>query len=240
MLSSHSKNAPPLKANGRCRLKYYIDGEDYKQSFPVKFWVNPPAGIYLQGDIAFDPKGLIAGSNEIEFWLAVKLKEISSYWWGRWEGQSFPKKLLFSPKMVLEALGTSEINTGQNWTLSSYDPFEILIKRNEQGTIIKKIHISNQDYLVREIHYFNDNGKATVTIELSEYKKVLEGFWAPTAIKIIKVDKDNESDSAEIALSSIKATSFTDKQCSRLFSRPDPQDFKHIYKIIDGNIIEQP
>ena len=66
------ENAVPLKANGQCLLQYYAeDRKPKKENFPVKLWVNPPVEIYMQGDVAFDPKGIVLGSNEDEFWLAV-------------------------------------------------------------------------------------------------------------------------------------------------------------------------
>lgn len=240
ILRSRSKNVPPLKANGRCRLQYYIDSKKHKESFPVKLWVNPPTQIYLQGDIAFDPKGLIAGSNESEFWLAIKPKQICSYWWGQWASESFPQKLMLSPKIVLEALGIVEIGSEKNWSLSNLDHYDVLSKRNEQATIVKKIYIYNsRDYLVKRIEYFDADGQATVITELDKYKKALNDFFVPTFIKIINCADGNEEDSAQITLGSAKPTNFTDKQRSRLFTRPQPQGFKHIYKIVDNRIIEQ-
>ena len=69
----------------------------------------PPVEIYMQGDVAFDPKGIVLGSNEEEFWLAVRLKEVSGYWWGRWSEESRPEKLMISPRLVLEALGVAAV-----------------------------------------------------------------------------------------------------------------------------------
>jgi len=241
ILRSRSQNIPSLKANGRCRLQYYIDSKKHKENFPIKLWVNPPDEIYLQGDIAFDPKGLIAGSNENEFWLAIKPKEISSYWWGRWAEETFTQKLMLSPKMVLEALGIVEIGSEQNWSLSNKGAFDVLTKRNEQGTILKKIYIYNsRDYLIKKIEYFDDDGQAAVVTELDKYKETLKDLFVPTFIKIINCFDGKKEDSAQITLGSIKSINFTDKQRGRLFIRPQPKGFKHIYKIVDGNIIEQP
>jgi len=240
ILRSRSQNISSLKANGRCHLQYYIDSKKHKENFPVKLWVNPPDEIYLQGDIAFDPKGLIAGSNENEFWLAIKPKEIDSYWWGQWAKETFGQKLMLSPKIVLEALGIAEIGSEENWSLSGEGAFDVLTKRNEQATVIKKIYIYNsRDYLVRKIEYFDANSQAAVVTELDKYKEVLKDFLVPTFIKIINCAGGKEEDSAQITLGSIKSMSFSDKQRTRLFVRPQPKGFKHIYKIVDGNIIEQ-
>jgi len=234
------ENTVPLKANGQCLLQYYAeDKKPKKENFPVKLWVNPPVEIYMQGDVAFDPKGIVLGSNEDEFWLAVRLKEVSGYWWGRWSERNYPEKLMISPRLVLEALGVTAVGDDENWSLSNEGAFDILTKQ-EGGTKTKKIYINNCDYLVRKIEYFDDEGQATIVTELDKYKELIKDFFVPTFIKIINRIDGNEEDSVQITLSSIQPTNFTDKRRKRLFIRPEPQGFKHIYKIVDGNIIEQP
>ncbi len=241
ILRSRSQNVPPLKANGRCRLQYYTDGKKHKENFPVKLWVNPPDEIYLQGDIAFNPKGLIAGSNEHEFWLAIKPKEINSYWWGQWTEGTSTGKLMLSPKIMLDAFGIVEIGSEEKWSLSNEGAFDVLTKRNEQAAIIKNIYIYNsRDYLIKKIEYFDTDGQAAVLAELGRYKEVLKGFIVPTLIKIINRADGEKEDSVQISLGSIKSMSFSDKQRRHLFIRPQPQGFKNIYKIVDSNTVEQP
>ena len=234
------ENAVPLKANGQCFLQYYAEDRKLKkENFPVKLWVNPPVEIYMQGDVAFDPKGIVVGSNEDEFWLAIKLKEISCYWWGRWSEESYPEKLMINPKLVLEAIGVAAVGNIESWSLSKEGAFDVLTKQ-EGGAKTRKIYINNCDYLVRKIEYYRDDGRATVVTELDKYKELIKGFFVPTFIKIINRTDSNKEDSVQITLSSVKPANFTDKQRKRLFIRPEPQGFKHIYEIVDGNIIEQP
>jgi hypothetical protein len=234
------ENAVPLKADGQCLLQYYAeDRKPKKENFPVKLWVNPPVEIYMQGDVAFDPKGIVLGSNEDEFWLAVRLKEVSGYWWGRWSEESRPEKLMISPRLVLEALGIAAVGDIESWSLSKEGAFDVLTKQ-EGGSETKKIYIKTCDYLVRKIEYFDDDGRATVVTELDKYKELIKGFFVPTFIKIINRTDSNKEDSVQITLSSVKPANFTDKQRKRLFIRPQEQGVKHIYKIVDGNIIEQP
>jgi hypothetical protein len=234
------ENAVPLKANGQCLLQYYAeDRKAKKENFPVKLWVNPPVEIYMQGDVAFDPKGIVLGSNEDEFWLAVRLKEVSGYWWGRWSEESRPEKLMISPRLVLEALGIAAVGDIESWSLSNEGAFDVLTKQ-EGGIKTQKIYINNCDYLVRRIEYFGDDGRATVVTELDKYKKISKDFSVPSVIKIINRTDSNKEDSVQITLSSVKPANFTDKQRKHLFIRPEPQGFKHIYKIVDGSIIEQP
>ena len=260
LLRMRLENTVPLKADGQCLLQYHDgDKKPKRENFPVKLWVNPPVEIYMQGDVAFDPKGIVLGSNEDEFWLAIKLKEISCYWWGRWSEEDYPEKLMISPRLVLEALGISAFANASvfakatpdttadkpavgdegKWSLSNEGAFDVLTKQ-EGGAKTRKIYINNCDYLVRRVEYFDDDGRATVVTELDRYKELIKGFFVPTFIKIINRTDSNKEDSVQITLSSVKPANFTDKQRKRLFIRPEPQGFKHIYKIVDGNVIEQP
>lgn len=238
------ENIVPFKANGRCHLVYYDEGKKHKESFPIKLWVNPPDEIYFQGDVPFDPQGIVIGCNQKEFWLALKPKEISTYWYGQFSEQDYSGQLLVSPKLLLEAMGVVSIDSQQenqlNWLLSNEGIFDVLVGRNEQGAIIKKIYIYCCDYLVRKIEYFQGNGQLAMVAELDRYKQFGDDFFVPRVIKIANLTKNTEGIfSITINLKSIKPAKFTDKQRSRLFIRPSPKGFKHIYRIINGNVIEQ-
>ena len=63
-LQDRYEKAVPLKANGQCLLLFYADGKPQKENFPVQLWVNPPSEIYMQGDVAFNAKGIVLGSNQ--------------------------------------------------------------------------------------------------------------------------------------------------------------------------------
>ena len=235
-----SENAVPLKANCQCILQYYADGRLQKENFPVKLWVNPPGQIYLQADVAFDPRGLVVGSNEDEFWLAVKLKEISSYYWGRWAETNYLENLMISPKLALEALGITKIGDEENWSLSNEGAFDVLTECHD-SVLSRKLYVSNCDYLLRKIEYFDANGEAVVVTELDKYKQVRKDFFAPSVVKIAKcAGSEDDSVGITLRLISIKPANFTEEQRNLLFIRPEPKGFKHIYKIVDGDMIEQP
>ena len=244
LLRLRSENAVSLKANGQCRLQYYVEGKPHKENFPVKLWFSPHHQIRLQGDVAFDPKGIVLGSNEDEFWLAIKLKEISSYWWGWWSEESRAEKLMISPKTLLEALGIASVGSGKiggwNWSLSNEGAFDVLTKQ-DGSTETKKIYINNCDYLVRRIEYLDMNGQAVIVTEMDKYKQVIEGFFVPSIVKIVKCGGSvDDLVSVIISLKSIKSVNFSEKAQKRLFTRPQPRGFKHIYKIVDGDMVEQP
>ncbi len=237
-LRSVSQNTTPLKANGQCLLRYYADGKKHKENFPVKVWGNPPAEIYLQGDLAFDPRAIVLGSNENEFWLIMKPKEISSYWWGKWSEQNSFGKLNIEPKILLEALGIAQGDSEGDWSLSNEEAFDVLTKRNGQGAIIKKIYVNCCDYLVRKIEYFNANGETEVVTEL-EYKRSFKGFSIPNIIKIATYREDEKECSLRITLRSVKTYNFTKKKQNVFFTRPVPI-VSLIFRIIGGEIVEEP
>lgn len=244
ILMSRSQSAVPLKANGQCRLLYYVEGKKHEENFPVKVWMNPPAEIYLQGDVAFDPRGIVLGSNKNEFWLAIRLKEISSYWRGRWEHINYLDELMISPKLVLEGFGIIALgnvgNGDQNWSLSKKETFDVLTRRNDKGAIIKKIYVYNCDYSVRKIEYFDLDGQAKIIAELDRYEQISDGFFVPMFIKITKRGESvRDLDSVTVELATVKSDSFNEKKRNLLFRPPDTDGFKHVYINMSGKWIEQ-
>jgi hypothetical protein len=243
ILGSRTRNAVALKANGQCLLWYYLDRKKHSENFPVKLWLNPPVEIYLQGDVAFNPRGVVLGSNKNEFWLAIRPKEVSSYYWGRWAEKSDLHNLMLSPKIVLEALGIAEVGdyeaSLQNWSLSSPRAFDVLTRHTDEGRIVRTMHVYKCDYLVRKIEYFDADGSCAAIVELDDYRQVVDGFSVPASIKITRPGKSGQDDSVTINLNSIRSATLSKKQRDFLFTRPEPEGFKHVYKVMGGNIVEQ-
>jgi hypothetical protein len=238
-LRSNSDNIVPLNATGRCRARFYIEDKKYKESFPVKLWVNPPAQIRLHGDLFLNPRGIVLGSNEREFWLAIKPKEISTYQWGLWSEQNSSERLIINPKTLLEALGIAAVGSDETWSLSNEGAFDVLTQRNDQGGIIKKVYIYSCDYRVSKIEYFNADGEPVVVAELYKHKEMSKGFFVPRAIKITTYAEAGREDSVIITLKSVTPDKFDEKKQDVYFNRRKPRGFKHVYKIINGNMIEQ-
>ena len=231
------ENAVPLRANGKCLAKFCTDGKPHKENFPVKLWFAPPCYLRFQGDVAFNPRGIELGSNDSEFWLSMKPKEIgNNYFWGRWDNTASLAELKISPKVLLEALGIVSVGGQGNWSLSYENGFDVLTKRNEQAVIIKKVYIYNCDWRVKKIEYFDKNGRVIVIIELDKYRGIYENVFVPAVIKVISREKGDTENSFQITLDSIK---FMSRQPKGLFNRGQPRGFKHIYEIIDGKMVEQ-
>ncbi|MGD0571922.1 MAG: hypothetical protein ABSB11_02750 [Sedimentisphaerales bacterium] len=237
-LKSHREKAVPVRATGQCLLQYHAEGKVRKENFPVKLWVNPPDEIYLQGDIAFDATGLVFGSNVDEFWFWLKPKEVSSYWSGAWSQAGIWNGLAVTPVIALEAFGSVDIRNG-DWTLNCNGNLDLLTLRSDRGIILQKIYIEPCDYVVKKIERFDESGDIYLRAEFAGYEKTAEGFLTPSRIKIVAVSKEGGEDSADISLSSVKPAQLSDQQRQRLFIKPLPRGFDHIYRVIDGKTIEQ-
>jgi len=238
VLKSRREKVAPIRATGQCLLRYHVEGKVRKGNFPVKLWVNPPYEIYLQGDVAFDATGLVFGSNVDEFWFWLRPKEVSSYWSGKWSQAGIRNGLAVSPVIVLEAFGAVDIRQG-DWTLSRDGSFDLLILCNDRGVIIQKIYIEPCDYAVTKIERFDESGDIYLKAEFAGYEKTAEGFLTPSRIKIVAVSEEGSEDSVEITLASVKTTELSSQQRQRLFVRPLPRGFNHIYQVIDGEAVEQ-
>lgn len=240
LLQQRAENIVPLKATGQCLFRYYDEDKKLKkENFPVKLWAKPPYEIYLQGDLAFDPKGVVLGANEDEFWLAMKPKEISSYWWGRWSEVSCLDNMMIGPQILLEALGAVKAGAQQDWSLLNEEGFDVLVNRRG-STESRRIYIYNCDYLIRKIEY-SEAGLPVAVAELAEYTEISKDFFVPSVIKIANLPGNNREDLVSISLNlkTIKPATFTDRQRDRLFVRPEPKGFKHIYKIAGSSMVEQ-
>ena len=238
ILTERSQNLMSLEAKGRCIWKHFTEGKKSgKESFAIKVWINPPSQIRLHGDVAFNARGLDLGANDDEFWLAIK-PEHDSYYWGNWSDANLLGDVMLSPQLMLEAFGAGRIEDEQAWSLSSEKGFDRLSKLSN-GREIEKIYIYNCDQVVSKIEYLNDNGQVIVEVGLGKYKKVKDGFLAPTSIKIVSPTQGEEINIFDIKLNSIKPKEFTREHLNILFNRPPAKRYKNVYKNIDGNWVEQ-
>ena len=249
VLQVQARNVEPIRATGRCLLRYYADDKkEHRENFPVRLWMEPPGRVCLYGDVAFDARGVTVGCNQQEFWLSVK-PGAESYWWGRWPvnkgaRQNCFEQFILNPKTLLEAVGVMSLDSvgGQKvkWVLSNEGPFDILTRLDGDGNIAKKIYIYSCDYLVCKVEYFDSNGQVSVVTELDDYKQISDGFSVPAFIKIVRFGQGGKDDSMKIKLKWIKPVSFSQKQQRALFSRPKPRGVKHIYELNENcELIEQ-
>jgi hypothetical protein len=240
-IRQHSEKISSFWAKGKCRLTYYDKGKKHPETENMDVTVLVKSGleIYLQADIGLISKAVIAGSNKDEFWLAIRPDEISSYLSGQWSQLNSTHNILLNPRTVLEAMGVTEVQTQSDWSLSNQGVYDILTKK-ENGVIAKKIYIYCCDYSIRKIEYFDNNGFLSIVAELKEYKTVSNEFSIPGKIEITTSLEKQKEDTISLALEfgSVETRQITAKQ-DDLF-RPSPaKGFKNIYKLIDGQWIEQ-
>ena len=241
-LRSQSKYEVPLRANGQCRIEYYVEGKKkpQRENFEVKLWANPPDEIYMQGDKALVPKAIVLGSNEREFWLSVRPKEISSYWWGFWSEQDLSEGFVINPRTLLESLGIGDVKTRQDWSLSNEGPYDVITKK-QQDVVTKKIYVYSCDYRVRRIEFFNKDGVSVADAELDRYEEVSDSFFVPSLIKVTSYSPETREPSFSITLNlkSIKLATIIEPQRKVLFKPPSKRGFQNIYRIINGKWIRQ-
>ena len=239
-LQLNAQNMVPFRANGDCFLEYYAEGKEKpsKESLIIEqLWVEPPSNIYFQGDKHLIPRAMILGSNEREFWLAIR-PEISLYCWGRWSEQEASEGPMINPKTLLEALGIGDIDPDQDWSLSNKGPYDILTKR-ERGVITKKIHIFSCTYQVRKIEFFNSDGQVAGIAELDRYEEVSEGFLVPALIKVTTYSQnEGEKPFTFIAkLKRIRPTEINKPQRKFLFEPRPMKGYKNRFRIVNGEWI---
>jgi len=228
-----------FKAHGQCLAQFYVDGKLRKENFPVKLWFNPPYQVRLQGDVAFNPRGIDLGSNAEVFWLAMKPKEIGSgYFWGQWSQQNSLGKVPIHPDILLEALGIIAIGKESDWSMVKEAEIDVLVKRNEGGSIVKKVYVPRCDYRVSRIEYFDTKGRIIVSAELA-YKKSFLGVPVPSIVKIVTRTDDQES-TFRITITSAKPFDFTEQRQKAFFTRYEPNGFKHVYRMINGKVVKNP
>ena len=118
----------------------------------------------FKGDVAFNAKGLMLGSNENQFWLAIK-PEIDSFWWGNWAQQTNYDNLIISPS---EYIGSHwycpQFEDQTLWSLTRENSLDILTKRNADGKLEKKLYIYGLDYRIAKIEYFDSNEQLMIAI----------------------------------------------------------------------------
>ncbi|MHC4843519.1 MAG: hypothetical protein ACYTEE_06930 [Planctomycetota bacterium] len=240
-LISKIQEVSAIKGHGQCLIRYQTEEKTEKLNFPIKLWAQPPDNFYLQGDIAFDPRALVVGSNEEEFWLSIKPKEISGYWWGQWQDGNRTETLLISPKMLLDVLGITPIDYSatQAWTLANDGVFDILTQIDGSGKLRQKIYVYCCDYTIRKVEYYDVDEELAAIVKMDKFKEFSQDLTAPTLINIVSNKEADPHVDIYIRLAAVSPTQLDQKQQQFLFVLPPNRKFENIYRIIDGQAVEQ-
>lgn len=244
-LAANAAAAVPMRSRGEAMLAYHVPKKrtTQRQNLLLEVRFNPPAEIYVQGDVSVNPRVVVMGSNREQFWLAMSPpEEVSSYYLGEWsEVQGFEGPMIgISPQVVLEAFGilSEQGSESGSWTLSNKGPFDILTRQDEAGRTLKRVFVYACDYRVYKIEYFDRKGKVIAVAQLGKYEPVTEGFQVPTEMKIVTTTPDGRKDSTEIKLSGQRPTEFNAAQRKKLFT-PDPNKYEDIYRYEAGEWLLQ-
>ena len=239
-LGAQALKAVPLRASGQCRLELPVEGKKkpQKENVDIGLRVNPPYDIYLWGSKPLASKAIVLGSNEQEFWLAIKPKEISFYGWGKWSEQASTGGLIIDPRTLLEAFGMSGVDAELDWSLSNEGFFDILTRR-DRGAVTKKIYVYSCEYQVSKIELFDSKGQVAACAELDSYEEVSEGFYVPAWIEVTTFTQDEARDPLTITLR-LKSIASSKEWPGVIFKRPPPRGFKNVGGVVNGKWIEQP
>lgn len=242
-LVAHAQQAAPFKANGQILLTYHEPDsrKEKRHNIPMQLWFNPPREVYIQGTIAVDPKAVIIGSNRESFWLALRPKEMSTFYIGDWSEVRSVEGLMMSPRVVLEAFGIivdGEPNVG-GWSLKNEGPYDILTKRNEAGRLVERVYVYACDYLVRKIEFFDQNQKVAAVAQLGDYKPLTGSFQVPTRVLVTTTGPAKRTDSIDITLTSTKGMEFKEQVRKLIFNPPKSDGFERMYALVDGKWVRQ-
>ncbi|MBN1508548.1 MAG: hypothetical protein JW955_16990 [Sedimentisphaerales bacterium] len=243
VLADHARQATAFRANGQILLAYHEpDSKKGKRhNLSMQLWFDPPRDIYIQGSVGLDPRAVIIGSNNESFWLALRPKEVSSYYLGRWEDARDVEGLVMSPKVVLEAFGVAldeEPNEGR-WSLKNEGAFDVLTRRDLAGRLVRRLYVYACDRSIRKAEYFDDRQKVIAVAEFDEYKPVTERFRVPTRVRVTGVGPSKREDSIDITLSSLTAKRPNALQKKILFNPPDADKFERLYTLVDAQWVRR-
>ncbi len=237
-LQTSASKLQPFVAYGSGQVSFYEEKESKPRNerIPtIKLWFEPPGNMRFWGDVAFNPRGLDVGSNEREFWLAAKPKEIGNvYIWGLWSKQTQETDMMLSPKVLLQALGVIDARDDEVWSFSPDKSGDMLTLYNADGRLVRKVYIDNCQYHISRIEYFDRQQELATTLKLGDYQNI-DGMFVPAEITIINHNYDGTADTFEIRLKSVKPA---DKIKDSVFERPDTKGFEEINQMIGGRIIK--
>ncbi len=244
VLRARARQAVPIRTSGKCRLAYHVpDEKEVKRQtldLPLVLF-QPPSDVYIRGSVAADPRAVVVGSNDTEFWLAMRPKEISSYYWGRWSDAANAEGMLINPAIVLEAFGIlGHEDPNAKWTFAKEGPYDVLTRLNAAGQPARRLYVYTCDYLVHKMEHFGPDGRVVATAELKEYKLVTASFQVPTLIHVTTLDRTGREDTIDIELSTPKETKFNEDQLGAFIRNPaEERKFEHVYQLEHGYWVSQ-
>jgi len=195
----------------------------------------PPGSLYFQGNLII-PKGIVLGTNHDEFWLAIKLKEVDSYWSGP-NAKCIVSELPVSPASIMEALGYVWLDSPNRggYTIQYKSPYDIITVLEDDKRPAKRIWLWSCDSSPRRIEYLDTGGQAVLTAELTHYAAVQGDFAVPTRIELTARGKDEKGEKLLVELNkdTLEVFTPTPQQVKALFERPEPTGIGHVLMLTE-------
>ncbi|MBN1124438.1 MAG: hypothetical protein JXA82_05470 [Sedimentisphaerales bacterium] len=228
-----------LRSGGDCRILWYDEkGGKHEEKPSVKLFFCPPEKVFLVGT------GLIGemlrlATNEQEFYLRIKPKEVSAYWYGSRDMLRYcSETMLINPESLLEAMGLVQVDP--TWILTRDGSMDVLTKLHPDGKIAREIWIDCALRQVRRMTYHGRTGQKLVTVELADYGIVDLKIEVPQQIEMTIHGTEQKDALVQLKLSGIKPFEPTEKQREGLFERADSGGFEHVYELTsDCQFVEQ-
>jgi hypothetical protein len=243
-LEAQAAGAVSFRANAQCLLTYHVSDSDKEKrnNVPMQIFFSPPSDIYIQGSIGVDPKAVIIGSNDEEFWLALRPKEMSRYYEGRWDEVRDFDGLMLSPKIVLEAFGLltlGDSGEADRWSLSNEGPFDILTRTDETGHATKRLYVYACDYRVHKIEYLDETGTVIGEARLIDHEPVTDSFSIPTRVEATLTQPKGLQDCMKIDLNPPKVKDFNERQRAFMFTPQGKERAEQVFRYLDGRWVPQ-
>jgi len=222
-------NLASVQAGGNCYIQWLDEkGGTHDENPAIELRFCPPERLFLRGDVLGN-EALRLGCNGDEFWLRIKPKEVSTYWYGDYARlKRCAEALWFSPAGLMEALGVIEI--GADYTLVYQDGMDVLVQLSPSGEVRKKVFVDCCTYEARRIEYYADDGKARMVMQLSDYQPVEAGVPVPSQIEVEMLDRPGTM--VRLNLQKVRRFTPTPQQLEgKLFARPETTGFENVYRL---------
>jgi hypothetical protein len=222
-------NLKPLKASGKAVISW-VDEKQKKRSetCDVRIRFYGPNKLFFYGSTILG-EAILLGTNEDQFWLRFKPKEISSFYSGKRElADRCGSNSWMNPANILDALGV--INVDETWELTSEAGRDVLTK-SDGSRLLKKVYINPCDYRFQRIEYFDTAGQVVLTTTLGDYNDA-DGLRYPRRITIQSSGPDALG--IDITLRSIRPYLPTEKELNgKGFRLPSDSGIDHVYELGD-------
>ncbi|MBW8036613.1 MAG: hypothetical protein FVQ79_13555 [Planctomycetes bacterium] len=222
----------PIWASGQLFYKEFVGGKrkEHLKFNPANLRFIPDRRMYFGANLVIGGEAIRLGSNDEEFWLRMRPKEVDRYWSGNWKQlENCREQLLLSPKVMLEALGV--ISVDSSWRIVNQPGIDVLVKYDGVGLPLKKIYVRTSDYLIDKIEYYGKGILVAVEVKLSGYKKIADNVSVPGNIMITSFDEGAVQSTMEVRFKRIKRFEPSAKQLRVLFKPADSKGIENVYRL---------